>query len=66
MCKEVNLFLIIYVCISEYIHLNACACEEQVKVIDPLELELQEVESHLLWEPGTELRSPARAMKPLN
>lgn len=33
---------------------------------DPLEMELQIVRSHLTWVPGTELRSPIRAVHALN
>lgn len=38
----------------------------QKRVSDPLELELQEVVSHLIWMLGIELRSYGRAVSALN
>ena len=47
-------------------HVSASACRIQERVLDPLELELQAVVSHLMWVLRTELGSSPRVLCVLN
>lgn len=43
------------VCMHGYVHVCAGALGGQKRMLEPLKVELQEVVSHLMWEPGAKL-----------
>lgn len=52
MCLCVCLCLYLSVCVSvcvEFMHVSACTSSGQKRALDPLELEIKAVETHLMW-----------------